>query len=98
VELLFVLVIAAAIGGVVRYALPGRRTYGMLLVPGAAVVVTAIVWVALTWAGWRFDGGWIWVVALVAGGLGAIAVWLLAWRGRTAGDKRLLHALSGGRA
>ena len=97
-ELLFVLVIAAAIGGLVRYALPGRHSYGVLLVPAAAVVASAIVWEALTWFGWKYDGGWIWVVGLGAGLLGAIATWLAAWRGRSRGDRRLLHELSGGRA
>ncbi len=97
-ELLFVLVIAAGVGALVRYALPGRHSYGLLLVPAADVVVTAIVWEALTWAGWKYDAGWIWVVAIGAGLLGAVAVWLLAWQGRTRGDKRLLHELSHGRA
>jgi hypothetical protein len=98
VELLFVLVIAAAIGGIVRYALPGRRSHGMLLTPAVDVVATAILWVAFTWVGWKFDGGWIWVVALGGGGLVAIAVDLLVWRGRVRGDRHLLHELSGGRA
>lgn len=97
-ELLFVLVIAAGIGAVIRYVLPGRKTYGMLLLPAVSVVVTAIVWEALLWAGWKFDGGWIWAVSLVAGGVGAIAGELLVWRGRVNGDRRLLHHLSGGRA
>lgn len=97
-ELLFVLVIAAAIGGIVRYVLPGRNSYGMLLLPAVDVVATAILWVAFTWIGWKFDGGWIWVVAIGGGGLITIAVELLVWRGRLRVDRRLLHELSGGRA
>ena len=97
-ELLFVLVIAAGIGAVIRYVLPGRHMYGILLLPAVSVVVTAIVWEALLWAGWKFDGGWIWAVALTAGGVGAIAAALLVWRGRVSVDKKLLHHLSGGRA
>jgi O-antigen/teichoic acid export membrane protein len=97
VELLFVLVIAAAIGGIVRYVLPGRNSYGMLLLPAVDVVATAILWVAFTWIGWKFDGGWIWVVAIGGGALITIAVELLVWRGRHRGDRHLLHELSGGR-
>jgi hypothetical protein len=98
VELLFVLVIAAGIGAIVRYVLPGRKIYGMLLLPAVSVAVTAIVWVALLWAGWKFDGGWIWAVSLTAGGVAAILAEILVWRGRINGDKRTLHHLSGGRA
>jgi hypothetical protein len=98
VELLFVLVIAAAIGAVLHYVLPGRHSHGLLLLPAVDVVVTAIVWVGLLWLGWRFDGGWIWVVAIAAGGVAAVLVWLLAWQGRARSDERVLHELTGGRA
>ena len=97
-ELLFVLVIAAAIGGLVRYALPGRGTYGLFLLPAVAVVIAAIVWEGLTWLGWKYDGGWIWVVALGATLVGTVVVWLAVWRGRVRGDGNLLHELSKGRA
>ena len=36
--------------------------------PPIGAGVAAVVWVALTWLGWAWDGGWIWVVSLVAGG------------------------------
>jgi hypothetical protein len=98
VELLFVLVIAACIGALVRYVLPGRHSYGMLLLPAVDLVATAIIWVGLTWAGWKFDGGWIWVAALGGGGVVAILVELAVWQGRTRSDRHRLHELSGGRA
>lgn len=97
-ELLFVLVIAACIGGLVRYLLPGRHSYGMLLLPAVDLVATAIIWVGLTWAGWRFDGGWIWVAALGGGGVVAILVELAVWQSRTRSDRHRLHELTGGRA
>ncbi|MGN6325205.1 hypothetical protein [Pseudolysinimonas sp.] len=97
-ELLFVLVIAAGIGGLVRYALPGRHSYGLFLLPAVGVVVAAVVWEGLTWLGWKYDGGWIWVVALGVTLLACVAVWLAVWQGRTRGDQRLLHELSRGRA
>ena len=43
-ELLFVTLIAFCAGLGVRYALPGRDTYGVVLMPSIATVVTAVVW------------------------------------------------------
>jgi hypothetical protein len=98
VELVYVTVIAAGIGLALRYMLPGRDAYGLLLLPAVSAAVTSALWAGLTWLDWPFDGGWIWVVTLVAGGLAAIAVALLVpWARRTA-DARRLHQLSGGRA
>ena len=96
-ELLYVTVIGAAIGTVVRYVLPGRHGYGLFMLPAVAAAVTAIVWVALVWVGLKFDGGWIWVAALGASGVASILVALLVVRGRKHADQRLLHHLSGGK-
>lgn len=97
-ELLFVTVIGAFIGLAARYVLPGRQSYGLLLLPAVDAAVTAAVWAALVWAGWKFDGGWIWVAALVIGGLAAVLAAVLLARGRRLSDQRRLHTLSGGRA
>jgi membrane protein implicated in regulation of membrane protease activity len=59
---------------------------------------TATVWVALVWAGWKFDGGWIWAVSLVAAAVASVVTALLVVRFRETADQRLLHHLSGGRA
>jgi hypothetical protein len=93
-ELVYVTVIGAALGLRARYVLPGRRTYGILLLPAAAAAVTATLWVGLVWAGWRFDGGWIWVVSLVAAAVTAIAIPLALPRYRAAYDERLMHQLA----
>ena len=58
-ELLFVTVIGAGIGLIVRYVLPSRGTYGVLLVPAISAAATAITWVALLWAGQTFDGTYL---------------------------------------
>jgi hypothetical protein len=97
-ELLFVTVIGAGIGGLVRYILPQRGTYGVLLLPAVAAAATAIVWVALVWLGFTFDGAWIWVVSLLAGGLAALATALVLPRRRVSNDARRLTELSGGKA
>jgi hypothetical protein len=93
-ELLFVVLIAFIMGLIAHYTLPGRDTYGSLLVPSIAAVVSSVIWVALLWAGWKFDGGWIWAVSLVAGGLVALAISLTIPRTRRTGDKALLQRLS----
>ncbi|HQG69615.1 MAG TPA: hypothetical protein PL156_04620, partial [Rhodoglobus sp.] len=72
-ELLFVTVIGAGIGLIVRYVLPSRGTYGVLLVPAISAAATAITWVALLWAGQTFDGTWIWVASLAAAVAAGIA-------------------------
>ncbi len=97
-ELVYVTVIGAALGALARYMLPGRRTYGMFLLPAIAAAVTAAVWVGLVWLGWTFDGGWIWVVSLAAAVVASIASAILIVRYRATADERLLHQLSAGRA
>jgi hypothetical protein len=61
--------------------------------------VTAAVWVILLWwPRWSFDGGWIWVVSLAAGGTAALIVALVTPQRRKQADARLLAELSGGKA
>jgi hypothetical protein len=93
-ELLFVTLIAFCIGLLGRYALPGRDTYGVALIPSIAAVVTAIVWVGLTWLGWKFDGGWIWVVSLGAAAVVTLVLALILPRVRRTNDDELLQKLS----
>jgi hypothetical protein len=93
-ELLFVVLIAFVIGLAVRYAIPGRDTYGVALVPAVSAVVAAILWEALTWAGLKYDAGWIWVISLAASGVVGLALALLLPRSRRNGDHELLQQLS----
>jgi len=97
VEIVFVTVIGAGIGGLIRYLLPGRRTHGLALLPAVGGAATVAVWAILVWLGLTFDGGWIWVVSLAAGAAASIAVGLILPRVRDAADARALHELSGGR-
>lgn len=93
-ELLFVILIAFAIGLGWRYALPGRDTYGSMLVPSVTAAICAVLWEILLWSGWKFDGGWIWVVSLVVSGLAALAIGLVMPRNRRAKDTTMLQQLS----
>jgi hypothetical protein len=86
VELLFVVLGGAILGFVLHYALPDADTRGVLLAPASGAVVAAIVWEALTWAGWPADGGWIWVAALVVPGVVALVVCRVAAVRRRARD------------
>ncbi|MCU1560608.1 hypothetical protein [Mycetocola sp.] len=94
-ELLFVILFGAAVGVAVHYPLPWRGTHGIALIPAVAAGVAAIVWVALTWLGWAWDGGWIWAVTLILATVVAAVVDLYLGRHRTASDQRRLVALGG---
>lgn len=94
-ELLFAILIAVGIGFAVSYLTPGRDTYGFLLPPAVSAAVTAVVWVALLWLGWTFDGTWIWLVSLVVGGLAALGVCLFLPKRRRAADETLQQTLTG---
>jgi uncharacterized membrane protein YeaQ/YmgE (transglycosylase-associated protein family) len=93
-ELLFVVLGGAILGIVSRYSVPRRDLHGALLVPAVGAIAAAVAWAALTWVGWKFDGGWIWVVSLIAAVTSAVLVSVLLGRTRTARDTELLSRLS----
>lgn len=92
-ELLFITVGGAILGAIARYTLPGRLSYGSVLLPVVGAVLTAVLWVALTWLGMAWDGGWIWVVCLVAPGLAVAGLALWLPRHRAGSDERRLAEL-----
>lgn len=94
-ELLFVALFGALIGLVARYALPRRATHGALLIPAVGTISAMVAWVALTWAGLRWDQGVIWIATLAASALVAAGVDLLVGRRRSAADARDLAAIGG---
>ncbi len=93
-ELLFVTMGGAILGLALRYILPGRGTYGVLLTPAVGAIASSAVWAALTWLGWKFSGGWIWVVSLAAAAVVSAVVAILVSRGRTQADVDMLGRLS----
>lgn len=94
-ELLFIMLFGIAIGTGARYAVPGRDTHGVALVPAIGGISAAIVWLGLTWLGWAWDGGWIWAVTLVASVIVSVASAFVIVRVRTASDAQRLVALGG---
>ena len=95
-ELLFVVLGGAIIGLAGRYLLPNRHTHGSVLIPAVGVVSSAVLWVALTWAGLKWDGGWIWWITLLGTALIVAVADLLIGRVRSTYDDLMLHALAKG--
>lgn len=95
---MFVVLIAAGIGFIANYALPGRETRGDLLLGAIGAGVAAIVWVGLLWLGFTFDGGWIWAISLVAAAVALLVVALALPHRRHVADRELLTRLSAGKA
>lgn len=73
-ELLFVVLGGTILGLAVRYLLPRRDTHGVALIPAVGAAASAITWVSFTWLGFTWNGGWIWVISLVAAVLASCAI------------------------
>ncbi|WP_437584628.1 hypothetical protein ACSAGD_04985 [Paramicrobacterium sp. CJ85] len=92
-ELLFVMLFGVCAGLAARYALPWRTQHGSMLVPAIGTISAAVVWIGLTWLGWAWDGGWIWVVSIGASVLVSVALDLIIGRARNNSDAEKLKAL-----
>jgi hypothetical protein len=98
-ELLFVFLIGASIGFLVRYIVRGRETHGGLLLGAVSAVGAGITSQVCLWAlRMPYDGGWIWVISFLVGGLAAIIVAASLPHRRRVADRAMLTKLSGGRA
>ncbi len=84
----------AILGLAARYSLPRRGTYGALLLPAVGAETASVVWAVLTWASWRFDGGWIWWVSLIASAVVPVLLGILLGRNRTKADAAMFASLS----
>lgn len=93
-ELLFVALFGALIGIAGRYGLPNRELHGSVLVPAIGVAAASIIWVALTWLGMPWDGGWIWTISIIATLAIVVIADLMVGRYRRASDEALLASLS----
>ncbi|AWB94970.1 hypothetical protein DCE93_04260 [Agromyces badenianii] len=93
-ELIFIVVGGAILGLAAHFVLPLRHLRGVAVGPAIGAGVAALVWVGLTWLGWPWDGGWIWVVSLVASALVPAAVLILVSPRRERADAALFERLS----
>jgi hypothetical protein len=59
-------------------------------------MVASALWVALTWAGLKWDGGWIWWISLGGTAVVVTIADLLIGRIRKTSDERLLATLTKG--
>ncbi|WP_066040351.1 hypothetical protein [Herbiconiux solani] len=97
-ELLFITLGGIILGLLARYLLPNRDRHGAALIPAIGAAVSAVVWVGLTWLGWAWDGGWIWVVSLVVTAIVVVAADILIGRTRKTHDAERLQLLLSRRA
>ncbi|NQX26920.1 hypothetical protein HQQ81_06100 [Microbacteriaceae bacterium VKM Ac-2854] len=96
-ELLFITLGGVLLGLGARYALPNRSLHGSMLVPAFGGIVAAVLWVALTWLGLEWDGGWIWVISLVVTAGAVVLFDALLGRSRAVKDDALLESMLSGR-
>lgn len=92
-ELIFVALMGIGFGLLARYALPRRETHGAGLMPAVGLAVACVLWVSLTWAGLKWDGGWIWWITLLGTAVIVTGVDVLLGRVRSHHDDVLLHTL-----
>ncbi|WP_144710749.1 hypothetical protein [Curtobacterium pusillum] len=85
-ELLFAVLGGLIVGAVAHVVVPWRTSRGSLLGPAVGGIAAAVLWEALTWAGWKYDATWIWVVALVGAAVVALGTEWVLGRRRTAAD------------
>jgi hypothetical protein len=85
-EIALALVIAAAIGIAVHFALPHRQSRGAVIAPMTAAAAGAVAWMALTWAGLGTDNPWIWLASVVVPAAVSAALVLIVGRARVRGD------------
>lgn len=97
-ELLFVVLLGAILGLAARYTLPHRHTHGVWLLPAVGVITASILWVALTWAGLKWNAGVIWWITVLGTAAVVVLTDILVGRVRSRFDDRLLVTLSKGAA
>lgn len=92
-ELLFAVLGGVLCGLIAHVIMPWRSFRGVLLGPTVGGIVAAVVWEALTWAGWSYGGTWIWVAALVGGGVVALLVEWIAGPSRKRSDAEYFDSM-----
>jgi ABC-type transport system involved in cytochrome bd biosynthesis fused ATPase/permease subunit len=65
---------AVILGLVAPYIHARSEEYGALLAPSVALATGAISWAALTWLGFSYKEGYIWVICMVLMPLAMIVV------------------------
>lgn len=93
-ELIFVALIGAGLGIIARYCVPNRHSHGALVIPAVGVCVACLLWVALTWLGLAWNGGWIWWITVIGAVLSVFGTAVALGTIRTRHDENLMSELS----
>lgn len=96
-SLVYVTVVGAGLGVIARYVLPGRKTYGLVLLPAIGAAVAAATWVVVQWFA-LLEFPLTWIVSLSGALVVSVVVALIVSRKRTVADAHHMHVLSGGKA
>jgi ABC-type transport system involved in cytochrome bd biosynthesis fused ATPase/permease subunit len=73
-EFAVIVLYAVILGLVAPYIHARSEEYGTLLAPSVALATGAVFWTALTWLGFDYKEGYIWVICMVAMPLAMIIV------------------------
>ncbi|WIB66691.1 hypothetical protein DEI93_12040 [Curtobacterium sp. MCBD17_035] len=92
-ELLFAVLGGILTGLFAQIVVPWHVTRGVFLAPAVGGAVAAVLWEALTWAGWSYGQPWIWVVTLVVAGVVALATAWSVGRRRERADAAFFERL-----
>ena len=65
-ELLVIAIYAGILALVAPFVIPPSGRYGKLVPLGVATSVGAVLWLLLTWFGFRYEEAWIWFVVMLA--------------------------------
>ena len=96
-ELVLIVTFAGLLGAIVRYLVPGRDRYGLLMLPMLQIAAASILWTASLWLGLAPGSGWPWLVSLILSTAGAVALAVWLPRRRDEDDRQLFDQLSGAR-
>ncbi|MGY6498939.1 MAG: hypothetical protein ACXIUP_12010 [Microcella sp.] len=67
-------VIGALIGLGLRYLIPGRTQYGLLLLPAVGAAAVCVTWVIGIWSGLSHEAIWIWLISFSIASIVCIAL------------------------
>ena len=87
-QILLGIIVGAAIGAGLHFALPHRGVRGVVVGPMIGAAAGAIAWTVLTWAGLGVDSLWMWLAALVVPAVVTTPVLILLGRARVRADDR----------
>lgn len=64
-EFSIIVVYAIILGMVAPYTFAKSEEYGVLLPPAIALATGSVIWAGLTWLGFKYTEGYIWIITMV---------------------------------